>query len=117
MRRSSILVVAVGLALGLGATVAEGVVPAPSERGNMIIIYESSYFPKRLTVAPGTLITVAHEEAGVPHSVTARDGSFDTGVFFGSIREFHAPQTPGRYPYSCKVHGPSVMRGVILVMG
>ena len=70
-----------------------------------------------LRVKAGTPITVAHEEAGVPHSVTARDGSFDTGVFFGGIRVFTAPDTPGRYPYSCRVHRPSVMRGVLVVMG
>jgi plastocyanin len=115
MRRVGILAAAAALAVAMTATVAEGMVPAASERSNMILIGNWSYYPKTLQVAPGTLVTVAHEQSGIPHSVTARDGSFDTGVFTGSIRDFTAPQTPGRYPYSCKVHGPRVMRGVVVV--
>ncbi len=39
------------------------------------------------------------------HTVTATDGSFDTGNIPGNAHGmFTAPSKPGSYPYKCAIH-------------
>jgi plastocyanin len=69
-------------------------------------------FPE-LTVAPGTSVRVVNED-DEPHTVTAEDGSFDTGAFDSDdAGMFTAPPRPGTYRITCTVH-PS-MHGEIVV--
>jgi plastocyanin len=98
----------------LGATTAGGSSTAAKARG--IIIDNDAYYPPMLRVQPEQAIPVTNQE-GEDHSLTARDGSFDTGVYDSGTRYIMAPSTPGRYPYSCLVHGPRVMKGVLIVQG
>jgi plastocyanin len=64
-------------------------------------------------VVPGRKITVVNQDRA-PHTVTARDNSFDTGTIAGGQRaEITAPSSPGTYPYICAIH-PS-MTGTLLV--
>lgn len=39
-----------------------------------------------------------------PHTVTADDGGFDTGVDGGSSGSFTAPAQPGTYSFHCEIH-------------
>jgi len=69
-------------------------------------------FPE-FTVSPGQRITVADADSE-PHTVTADDGSFDTGSFDTEAPGIlNAPTTPGAYPVHCTVH-PS-MHGKLTV--
>lgn len=66
-----------------------------------------------ITAAPGSTITIADGDAE-PHTVTADDGSFDSGSFDGSAPgKLVVPTTPGSYPIHCAVH-PS-MHGTLTV--
>jgi plastocyanin len=66
--------------------------------------------PDRLTVAAGTTPLVANV-GGKPHTLTADDGSFDTGTIDpGGSAKVTAPDAPGSYSYRCTVH-PGRMRG------
>lgn len=72
-----------------------------------------AFSPTTLTVAPGATITVTNNDSA-PHSVTANDNSFDTGLLAkGKSATFTAPSTPGTYLYFCTAH-PS-MTGTLIV--
>ncbi|MBV8159666.1 MAG: cupredoxin domain-containing protein [Acidimicrobiia bacterium] len=77
-----------------------------------ITIQNFKFNPDPLNVRQGTKVTVAILDDGVPHSVTADDGSFDTGIFTKSS----GPKTitlskTGTFKYHCQVH--SFMHGTI----
>ncbi|HET9255896.1 MAG TPA: cupredoxin family copper-binding protein [Pseudonocardiaceae bacterium] len=114
----AMLVVVVGLMVGSSGAMASvgaggGDPAAVSAAPATIVISNFAYGPASLSVAPGTKITVVNQDRP-PHTVTARDKSFDTGTIAGGQRgEFTAPSSPGTYPYICTVH-PS-MTGVLIV--
>jgi plastocyanin len=106
-------IVALGSA-AFGAPMTRSASTPSQPRG--IVIDNDAYYPATLRVMPGQSIAVTNQE-GEDHSLTARDGSFNTGVYSTGTRYIDAPVTPGRYPYSCLVHGPTVMKGVLIVTG
>lgn len=66
-----------------------------------------------LTLAPGQVVDVVDEDAE-PHTLTAKDGSFDTGSFdAGDPGRFTAPTELGSYEFTCTIH-PS-MTGTLTV--
>jgi plastocyanin len=79
--------------------------------------------PARLTVPAGGSLLVANV-GGKPHTLTADDGSFDTGVIdpgaeggrFAGHNKSIALKQPGTYRFHCEVH-PQAMRGVLTVTG
>src|SRR3954470_12615314 len=80
-----------------------------------IAIQAFKFNPTPLSTKPGK-VTVAILDDGVPHSLTADDKSFDTGVF----KKEDGPKTitlskTGTFNYHCEVH--SFMKGVIQVVG
>ncbi|GJM38693.1 MAG: hypothetical protein DHS20C19_20600 [Acidimicrobiales bacterium] len=65
------------------------------------------------TTAGGTTIDVTNSD-GAAHTLTARDGSFDTGLLSGGDRgTFTTPLAPGTYEFFCELH-PS-MTGTLIV--
>ena len=57
-----------------------------------------------VTVSPGETVTVTNLD-GVEHTMTATDGSFDSGVLAtGSAVSIVAPATPGTYSFLCAIH-------------
>ena len=81
--------------------------------GGTVIYRVVKYTFADLAVAPGTRVDVINED-DEPHTVTAEDGSFDTGAFDGDDPgAFTAPTKPGTYRITCTVH-PS-MHGQITV--
>lgn len=116
----TVLLAVLGLVVGCGTTAGSN---QPSDRGgggstaapasNTIVIKNFTFVPASLTVAPGTKITVINEDQA-PHTVTANDKSFDTGVITGGQRgEVTAPTKPGSYPYLCTIH--QYMTGTLIV--
>ncbi|MFG2626477.1 cupredoxin domain-containing protein [Streptomyces sp. NPDC048473] len=93
--------------------------PSPSASSSpvgkvLITIKDFAFNPARLTVAPGTLITVVNEDAAT-HNVTATSGkAFGTGdVVSGRTVTFTAPDKAGTYPYVCTLH--PYMKGSLTV--
>jgi len=90
---------------------ASSAAPAPtaSPAGFTIQGYK---FPA-LTATAGQKITIADGD-DEPHTVTADDGSFDSGSFDKAAPgTLLAPKTPGVYPVHCTIH-PS-MHGTLTV--
>lgn len=86
----------------------------PSGGSDNIAIQSFKFNPDPLSVKQGAKVTVAILDDGVPHSVTADDNSFDTGIFMKS----NGPKTftvskSGTIHYHCQVH--PFMKGTINV--
>jgi plastocyanin len=97
---------------GSGTTAASPTSTAASGGSDNITIQHFKFGPETLSVKQGSKVTVAILDDGVPHSVTADDGSFDTGIFMKS----NGPKTitvskGGTIKYHCQVH--SFMHGTI----
>ena len=67
----------------------------------------------RALLPAGAAVEVSNAD-GTAHTLTARDGAFDTGaVDAGTTVAFTAPAAPGTYDYFCAIH-PS-MTGSLVV--
>ena len=94
-------------------TTAGGTSTTPAAADSQTIAIQNFKFsPDPLTVKSGTKVTVAILDDGVPHSLTADDGSFDTGIF----QKSNGPKTitvakSGAIHYHCQVH--SFMKGTL----
>jgi plastocyanin len=76
-------------------------------------IVDFSFSPSSITIHVGDTITwtnVGHQ----PHSATANDHSFDTGILQHGQSGSHTFTTPGTYTYFCIVH-PN-MKGTVVVL-
>jgi plastocyanin len=79
--------------------------------------------PARLTVPAGSTLLVANV-GGKPHTLTADDGSFDTGTIapgaeggrFAGKNKSVTLTEPGTFRFHCEVH-PAAMKGVVRVTG
>jgi plastocyanin len=67
-------------------------------------IRQFAYQPKTLEVPVGTTIVWTNQDA-IQHSVTAADGSFDSGLFTQGGTFAQAFEQPGTYVYVCSRHG------------
>lgn len=77
-------------------------------------IRQFAYQPKSLEIPVGTTITWTNQDA-IQHSVTAADGSFDSGLFTQGSTFSQTFDTPGTYTYTCSRHGS--MLGEVTVTG
>jgi plastocyanin len=78
-----------------------GAAPAPSA-GTTVEISDFTFSAP--TAGPGAAVTVSHAD-GVPHTVSADDGSFESGtVGGGATGTFVAPSAPGTYQFHCEIH-------------
>jgi|GEM_PF-1336498 len=80
---------------------------------------DDNYFePKTITIRVGD--TVEWENEGQnPHTVTADDGSFDSGNLNSGDSFSHTFTKAGKYAYYCKYHGAAGgvgMAGTVVVM-
>ncbi len=73
-----------------------------------------SYSPDQVTVVVGVNNTVTWvNNDNAPHTVTAYDGSFDSGNVGSGASYTHTFTTPGTYKYYCAYH--SWMVGTVIV--
>ena len=81
-----------------------------AKNGNEVVIKNFAFSPTPLHVTAGAVLTVANDD-GTAHTLTADDGSFDTGVLDGGMQMKITIDKPGRYAYHCDIH--NYMTGVI----
>jgi plastocyanin len=120
-RRALIAVGALAIALS-GAGFLLGALPtARAADGPHVALLEPNpsdahsfkFDPADITVPPGTTI-VWDWKGKDKHSVTADDGSFDSGTKTGQgLRWDHRFDEPGDYPYTCTPH--NTMTGTVHV--
>jgi len=79
---------------------------------NTIVIRNFSFQPAQLTVPKGATVTVTNADR-VTHTLTSRDGSFDTRPLSAGKSATIVLQRSGTFPFSCQIH-PS-MAGTLVV--
>ena len=104
------LVVFVPTAVAQGA----GVEAVPVQDARSVGIGDNFFDPPDAAVEPGTTITWTNNGA-VPHTVTADDGSFDSGVLNPGDSYTVAFDGQGTVTYHCTIHPE--MRGSVTVGG
>lgn len=90
------------------ATVASG----GDEASGAAITIQSFSFGGVTSVTVGTTVTVTNDDS-VPHTVTADDGSFDTGTIQPGDSAQITLDAAGTFTYHCNIHGS--MTGSITV--
>lgn len=93
---------------GGAATTAAGTPAAPGA----IAIHNFAFQPMTLSAKVGDSITVTNQD-NTSHSLTANDGSFDTGVFNSGSKTVKLTKA-GTFSFHCQIH--SFMTGTITVM-
>jgi len=92
----------------------EGTPAASASKTTVTVeIVDFAFEPAELEVTAGTTVTWTNV-GGQPHTATAEDGSFDTGVLTTDKRASHTFTEPGTYPYVCTLH-ESTMQAVLVV--
>jgi nitrite reductase (NO-forming) len=74
----------------------------------------ADYTPNVLMVPLGTTVTWTNNDPGMPHTVTAVDGSFDSGVMQTGQTWSYTFDKPGDFEYFCTLH--PWMRAKVSVM-
>jgi FtsP/CotA-like multicopper oxidase with cupredoxin domain len=88
--------------------------PAAGLPARQIVLTDNRFLPERLTVPAGSTVTWVNYGANV-HTITAEDGSFDSGpVAPGGVFAFSFAR-PGDYPYLCRPHRRGGMTGTVVV--
>ena len=87
--------------------------PAPASTGGETVrIANLAFTPADLAVPLGATVTWSNEDA-VPHTATADDGSFDSGIFDPGASFAQTYDQPCSFPYHCELH--TTMQGTIRV--
>jgi plastocyanin len=90
--------------------------PAMSEQAAVKLV-NSEFTPKELTVKVGTTVVWTSED-NPTHTITADDGSFDSGRIRKGDTFSHTFTQAGEYPYYCAIHGAPGgvgMSGIVVV--
>lgn len=74
-----------------------------AKRPDAITIANFRFSPDPLVVKAGATIAVTNAD-GTAHTVTAKDGSFDTGDLDGGAHGTITIGTAGTYEYYCDIH-------------
>ena len=93
-----------------------GNAPAPSgeaPRSAKVTIAGYAYDPDPVTIQAGGKVIWQNEDS-VPHTATAKDGSFDTGSIEEGKLKSETFKQPGTFAYVCTIH-PG-MNGVVEVV-
>ena len=77
--------------------------PAPVVSLGNVQIVDFLYSPRSITVKPGASLRFVNADTA-PHTVTAVDGSFDSGFMAKGVAYSRTFATPGTYDYFCEFH-------------
>jgi plastocyanin len=80
-----------------------------------VSISNFAFVPATITVRAGTRVTWTNRQAGIEHTVTANDGSFDSGNLSTGSSYSHVFTKAGTYAYHCAIH--PFMTGTVIVTG
>lgn len=105
-------VVLVAAGCGSGGTPAPAGGTAAPAAGNAVSIVNYAFNPSSLTVKVGDTVTWTNG-SGTPHTVTADDGSFNSGTVQGGTPFQHTFSAAGTFSYHCSIH--SSMKATITV--
>jgi plastocyanin len=102
------LIAALGVAVALGATAcssSNGTTTATTSAGggNADSIVDFAFNPASLSIKAGTQVTWTNT-GGTAHTVTADDGSFDSGSVNPSGTFSHTFASAGTFAYHCTIH-------------
>jgi plastocyanin len=89
-----------------------GVGPVAAADKNVSIV-DLAYRPNKVTINQGEVVTWKNDGAR-SHTVTADDGSFDSGTLSPGDAFANLFEKPGTYAYHCTIH-PTRMKGVVTV--
>jgi plastocyanin len=95
-----------------GGTVTGPSTTVASAGEGIVVIQNTSYNPERVTTAVGKEVVWKFKDNGLNHTVSADDGSFDSGRL-GSGEFKRAFGKPGDVAYHCNVHAR--MKGTVVV--
>jgi plastocyanin len=95
---------------GAGPVVGED--PSPGNHAAGVATIDFGFEPKSVTVKPGTEVTWKNVGAA-PHTITARDGSYDSGMVLKGASFSRRFETAGTFAYYCTLH-PN-MEGTVVV--
>ena len=87
--------------------------PPPAASGD-VSMAGRQFTPSSLTVAEGATVSFVNDDDR-DHTVTANDGSFDSGIKAQGTTYTRTFTTAGTYPYFCIIHPD--MTGTVLVTG
>ena len=82
-------------------------------KASVVTIKNLAFQPDRVEVSAGQTVTWRFDDGSTPHTVTAGDGSFDSGTKT-SGQFSHRFDKAGTYDYMCTVH-PQQMRATVVV--
>ncbi len=109
LTRDEVLAIAGPFIVGEGTTTAVGADGATAA----VDIDDYEFLPVALEIAAGTTVTWTNV-GQVPHTATAEDEIFDTGVLSKGKSASYTFAEPGTYPYVCTLH-PSDMKATVVV--
>ena len=116
--RAPLIIAAAVAALSASLAIFALTGPASAQAaGTAVAVQNTTFSPQALTVPAGATVTWTNADQ-VVHTVTADDGSFDTGFFADGQTVSQTFATPGTYAYYCIPHGApggSGMAGVIVI--
>ncbi len=87
--------------------------PSPAPGDSVVVMVDFAYEPAEVTVAAGATLQVRNADVA-PHTITAADGSFDTGAIIAGASGALTVASPGQFDFRCTLH-PS-MTGVLTVL-
>ncbi|HLY64223.1 MAG TPA: cupredoxin domain-containing protein [Chloroflexota bacterium] len=93
------------------STVEAGATASPTP-SNDLRVQDFSFAPPTLTVNLGTQLTWTNFGPS-NHTVTANDGSFDSGILLPNAKFTFTLSTPGTLAYHCSIH--PTMQGTLIV--
>ena len=113
-----VLVLAVPV-IALVAVIGTRAIEGPSSSGatvragaNAVVIKDFAFAPSTLSVPDGTTLKVTNDD-GATHTLTARDGDFNTGDLGGGRTATITLKKSGKLDYYCKFH--DYMTGTLVV--
>ena len=101
-----------GILLTAFLVVAPADAPVAAASPPTVQIVDFAFQPSTITVTAGETVTWANAGA-TTHTVTADDGSFDSGSLDPGNRFANLFDKPGTYTYHCSIH--SSMHGTVIV--
>lgn len=94
--------------------VPEAATPAAPIDAPTVTIANLAFDPAQITIQPGATVVWTNDDS-VPHTVTANDGAFDSGIFDPGANFSWTFDQPGSFAYACQLHPQ--MQGTVTVEG